>query len=118
MKYPIEFRTHVLTLRKKEGLTYEETATRFGIGRATLARWIKCVERKPYHRAPNKIPDDALRVDVETYPDAYQMERAKRFGVTVEAICYALKRLGVTYKKSLKTSKGERRQTAMLPTQD
>ncbi len=118
MKYPIEFRTHVLALRKKEGLTYEDTAIRFGIGRATLARWIKCVDRKPYHRAPNKIPNEALRIDVETYPDAYQVERAKRFGVTVEAICYALKRLGVTYKKSLQPSTRRRRQTAILPAQD
>jgi len=118
MKYPLEFRTHVLSLRKKEGLTYEETAIRFGIGRATLARWIKCVRRKPYHRAPTKIADEALRADVEMYPDAYQVERAKRFGVTVEAICYALKRLGVTYKKSFQPSKGRGRKTAMLPTKN
>ncbi len=97
MKYPLAFRTHVLSVRKKEGLTYEETAKRFAIGRATLARWIKCVEGKPYYRHPSKISNEALRADVEHYPDAYQAERAQRFGVTVEAICYALKRIGVTY---------------------
>ncbi len=118
MKYPFEFRQHVLRLRAKEGLTYEATAIRFGIGRATLARWIKRVERKPYRRDPGKIGDDALRADVEQYPDAYQAERARRFGVTVEAICYALKRIGVTYKKSAQPSKGRRRRTAAFLCKD
>ena len=56
-----------------------------------------------------------LTEDIEKYPDAYQIERAKRLGVSQGWLGYALKRLGVTYKKNFKTSKGLHRQTAYLP---
>ena len=49
---------------------------------------------------------DALARDVEAYPDAYQYERAARLGVSIRCVGYALKRLGVTYKKSLTSSQG------------
>ena len=39
---------------------------------------------------------NALREDVILYPDAYQYERAERFGVSQKAIDYALRRLRVT----------------------
>ena len=58
---------------------------------------------------------DALARDVEAYPDAYQYERAARLGVSVRCVGYALKRLGVTYKKSLTSSQGGRRQAYSLP---
>lgn len=44
---------------------------------------------------------DALRQDIERYPDAYQYEHAERFGVTQMGIWHALRRLKVTYKKTL-----------------
>ena len=40
-----------------------------------------------------------LARDVEAYPDAYQYERAARLGVSVRCVGYALKHLGMTYKK-------------------
>ena len=40
---------------------------------------------------------EALKQDIETYPDAYQFERAKRLGVSSGGIFHALKRLKVTY---------------------
>ena len=58
---------------------------------------------------------DALARDVEACPDAYQYERAVRLGVSVRCVGYALKRLGVTYKKSLTSSRGGRRQAYSLP---
>ena len=48
---------------------------------------------------PSKIHDDALRADVEQYPDDYQYERAARFGCGKSSIGDALKRLGITVKK-------------------
>ena len=48
---------------------------------------------------------EALKRDVEGYPDAYQFERAKRLGVSRQGIWYALKRLGVSYKKTLRHPK-------------
>ena len=39
---------------------------------------------------------EALRKDVIDYPDAYQHERAQRFGVAQNAIFFALKKLQLT----------------------
>lgn len=52
-------------------------------------------------RKPSKIDDDdALRADVEQYPEDYQYERAARFGCGVSSIGdAALRRPGITVKK-------------------
>ncbi len=115
MTYPIDFRRHVLSVRKKEGLTFEETANRFCLGISSLTRWSKDLEPKAYPLRMYKIDLKALEADVELYPDAYQHERAERFGVCQNAIHQALKKLNVTYKKSFDAPKGGRRKTAMLP---
>ncbi|NUF65501.1 hypothetical protein HUN33_19305, partial [Acinetobacter bereziniae] len=54
-----------------------------------------CSRSAPFHpsRIRSKINDDALREDVEKYPDAYQYERAARFNCGVSSIGAALKRL-------------------------
>lgn len=44
---------------------------------------------------------EALKKDIEEYPDSYQYERAERFGASQSGIYWALKRLDVTYKKTL-----------------
>jgi hypothetical protein len=41
---------------------------------------------------------EKLKLDVKLYPDAYQYERAERFGVSQRGIALALKRLGISYK--------------------
>ena len=43
---------------------------------------------------------EGLAEHVEKYPDAQLWERAEEFGVTPQAIFYALKRLGMSYKKN------------------
>ncbi|MDC9591889.1 IS630 transposase-related protein, partial [Xenorhabdus sp. XENO-10] len=53
-------------------------------------------------KPPTKISDEALIMDVKNYPDDYQWERAKRLGVAQSAIHYALKRLTITVKKTLR----------------
>lgn len=119
MTYSVDFRRHVLSLRKKEGLTFAQTSERFGIGIASLTRWNKQVEPKATREnRPRKIDLDALWMDVEKHPDAYQYERAVRFGVTPKAIWQALRKLGVTYKKSPSPSEGGRGQTYGLPGED
>lgn len=116
MNYPLKFRIHVLSIKEREGLSFDQAANRFSIGIATLKRWSKRIAPKPYERKKvRKIDLDILRDDVRAYPDDYQYERAKRFGVCPKAIWQALRKLGVTYKKSPSPSKGMRRQTAILP---
>ncbi len=119
MTYPILFRRHVLAVKDREGLTFSEAAERFSVGIASLVRWSGKIEPKPYRRKKGlKIDLEELAQDVRDHPDAYQSERAARFGVTPKAIWQALRRLGVTYKKSDATSEGGRRRTACLSQKD
>jgi len=67
------------------------------------------------HKPATRLDMDALKSDVQTYPDAYQFERAQRLGVSRSCIFYALKRLKVTYKKNTKSPKSVRRQKTILP---
>ena len=118
MSYPLKFRLHVLGVREREDLTLLATALRFAVGISTLTRWVKDPLPRPSGPHRGKIDMEVLARDIEDYPDAYQFERAKRFGVCQKAIWQALKPMGVTYKKSLTASKGERRQAAFLPVKD
>ncbi len=116
MTYSLDFRQKVLSVRARDGLTFDQVAERFSVGVASVVRWSDSPDIKPYTRTKHrKIDPDLLAQDVETYPDSYQFERAERFGVCQKAIWSALRRLGVTYKKSTEASKGKRRQTAVLP---
>jgi transposase len=100
MTYPLKFRQHVLGVQEREGLTFEQTSQRFRIGKTSLVRWHKKVEpAKNRNKAPTKISMEALAEDVKRYPDAYQYERASRLGVSKNCVHYALKRLGITFKK-------------------
>ncbi len=119
MTYGIEFRRHVLSVREKEGLSFAQTASRFSVGVASLTRWAKSPEPKTTREGrPRKIDLEKLAQDVRDHPDAFQYERATRFGVTPKAIWQALRKLGVTYKKSNAASESGRRRTAQLPAQD
>ena len=106
MTYSSDLRRHVLSIRKKEGLTYAETSKRFGIGVASLTRWNNKIEPKAHRdNRPRKIDLEKLRLDVENDPDAFQYERAERFGVHPKSMWSALKKIGVSYKKNNSSSK-------------
>ena len=49
----------------------------------------------------------ALAEDVKNHPDAYQYERAQRFGMSTRGMCDAHKRLGISRKKTLEYSKAQ-----------
>lgn len=119
MTYPLKFRRHILAIRNREGLTIKELSVRFGVGLASIVRWIKRIEPKTnYNRPAIRIDMNNLARDIELYPDAYLDERAMRLGVSRNCVFEAQRRLGVTYKKSPPTSKGRRRKTASLPNED
>jgi len=115
MTYSLDFRQKVVSTRAQEGLTMEETAQRFGVGIASLARWLKNIIPQETRAKPaTKIDMVALAQDIEAHPDAYQYERAERLGVCTQCVNYALKRLGVTYKKNSAASKSQRKRTTHL----
>ena len=116
MTYSLDFRRRLFSIKASKNLTFLETSKLFNISMATLFRWSKNIEPNRTRNKPStKIDMDALKKDIETYPDAYQFERAQRLGVSAGGIFHALKRLKVTYKKHTNASKSVRRQTTILP---
>ena len=77
----------------------------FQVGIATIYRWISCKKIRgnvqPLRRkyAYKKIDDQKLIEYVEAHPDHFLSEIAKHFGLTLQAIFYALKRLKISRKK-------------------
>ena len=119
MTYSLDFRRKVLSVREQDDLTIFEVSTRFGVGIASVTRWLKRVEPQRTRSKPaTKIDRIALARDVREYPDAYQAERAKRLGVSEKGIGHALRRMNISYKKNSTTSKSKRRRTLLLPGQD
>jgi transposase len=120
MTYDIDMRRKVLSIRDNEGLSFVEAGKRFGISKQTVYNWSKRLapkrtRNKPAGVAP-KIDMEALSRDVSAYPDAYQYERARRLNVSPRCVGYALKRLGVSYKKNPQSSKsGSRKAVYLLP---
>ena len=99
MSYSIHFRKKVLA-KLEEGNSIRDVAAQFEIDKNTILSWKKCVDiKRTRPRKPSKIDDQALRDDVEKYPDDYQFERAARFNCSKSGIGDALKRLGISVKK-------------------
>lgn len=112
MTYSVDFRRKVLEIKDRDGLSIEEAAVRFGVGQASIFRWTKRLEPCRTRNKPSvKIDRDRLVRDVEKYPDAYQYERAERFGCSQRGISDALKRFGMSRKKNVSASEGGRNRT-------
>src|SRR5690348_10640734 len=100
MTYPQRFREQVLKIRERAPLSDEQTAHRFGVGMASIVRWARRVEPKlKREKAAPQIDMAALAQDVQAHPEAYQYERAQRFGVSQRGIGCALRRLKISDKK-------------------
>jgi|AACY02.10.fsa_nt_gi Transposase. len=116
--YPLSIRKKILAIKEKEQLTYAVVGKRFAIHPRTIQRWQQRLEPKTTRDKPaTKIDMEALRRDVEQYPDHYQWERAERFHVHPWSIGVALRRLGITYKKNPAAPAGRRSGTYLLPDQ-
>ena len=82
--YQTDFRKKVLEVQNKFNLTIDEVAKRFDISRRSVIRWSKRIEPISDRNSPQrKIDLDALKRDVEKYPDLYMYERAIKFGVSL-----------------------------------
>lgn len=108
MTYSIDFRSKVLKVKQKEGLSFSEVADRFGISRAAVFRWSKNITGSNKRNRPwKKLDREALKRDIEIYPDSYSYERAQRLGVSASGIKYAKRLLGISYKKNLNHPKAD-----------
>lgn len=105
MAYSIDFRRKVLAIKERDGLSFEKTALRFGISESSVFRWSKRLEPcRTRNKPATKINMTELACDAEKYPDAFQHERAERFGCSQRGIGEALKRLKITRKKNVLSS--------------
>ena len=104
MAYSKDYRQLILC-KLEEGYSIQQLAEEYQISTNTIQRWKKFPERKKRQFTPTKIDDELLRADVDAHPDDYQHERARRFNCSQRAIGIALKRIGITQKKELNTSK-------------
>ena len=79
MSYAEHFRKKVLA-KLEEGYSIRAVAAQFEIDKNTIVQWKKCIaiQRTRQHK-PCKIDNDALRADVEKYPDDDQYERATHY---------------------------------------
>ena len=108
MTYPLSFREHVLSIRKKEGLTLSEASLRFGIGRASLVRWVKEITPKVHPARRRKLDLLSLQSAIIAHPYRYQYEHAAFFNVSRKAIWQGMKKLNISYKKNTIPSQGGR----------
>ena len=105
MTYSLDFRKQVLK-NIDDGMTFAEAAIFYNLSPTTIQNWKRRVHSKTTRQTkPYKIPDDVLLNDVEEHPDDYQYERARRLGCSKTGIYHALKRLSISQKKDLGTSK-------------
>lgn len=101
MAYSLDFRKRVMRIKEERNLTFEKTSEQFSVSMRTLFNWCNRIEPKTTRNKPAvKIDMGRLAEDVKKYPDDFQYERAERFDVSPNGILYALRRLGVSYKKN------------------
>ena len=106
MTYSADFRSQVIKSVKNKDMSIRQACTFYDISKTTLQRWLKNpVIKKTRDKPPSKIPNDALLKDVAQYPDDYMYERAQRLGCSKSGIEIALKRLGISQKKTLEHPK-------------
>ena len=89
--YALQFREKVLEVRAREGLTIAQVAARFDVGVASVVRWLQSpVPKARRNKKATRIDMAALERDVREHPDAFQYERAARFGVSRRGLGQAL----------------------------
>ena len=88
----------------REGGEKTHASDLYKVSRATIYRWLSQPADhkagKPGPKTSHKFSREALRAQLEAKPDSLQKELAAHFKVSINAICQALKRMGIVRKKS------------------
>jgi len=89
----------------RSGKSREEAAERFGVGVASVYRWLALprVEsfKRPGPHGGHKLDRAALGVYMKEHPDSLLKETAAHFKVSANAVWYALKQMKVSRKKNV-----------------
>jgi transposase len=99
MSYSVDLRERVVGYVRGGG-SLTQAARLFQISRVTLYRWLSApdLHPKPANERRRKLDKVALAAHVRAFPDALLRERAAHFGVTINSIWVALKKLKITKK--------------------
>ena len=117
MSYDKKFREIVLSY-VDAGESKTKVRVMFKLGKNTINQREKLraetgtLENRELDRKPRKIEAELLRADVQEYPDDFDKERAKHFGVSRSGLRYARVRLKITRKKDNKLYRTQRRRTS------
>lgn len=105
MGYSIDLREKALEYYN-ECKNITQTCNTFKIARSTLYSWINLhteqghLEPRVRKEYKTKIDYEELKGRVKEKPDAFLREHAEYFGVTIEAVWNALKKLKIKRKKN------------------
>jgi putative transposase len=99
MTYSVDLRKRAISF-VNEGGSKADAARIFGINRQTLYNWLESKDLHPKRCGPRrrKLDKAALAAHVQAHPDALLRERAAHFGVRVNAVWVALRRMQMTKK--------------------
>ena len=113
--YGISTIKKILFIKDREKLSIRKTAERFCLSPNTVFKWNKGLMPKSKRTCQaRKLNMEGLKEDVNKYRDLYQYERAEKFNVSQNCIHKGLKRLVVSYKKSLQTSRSKGRRAYIV----
>ena len=96
MSYSIDLRKRVIEYIEKGG-SQIETVKIFGVNRRTIYNWLhrQNLSPTPAKTRKRKLDKAALLRHAQQHPDALLRERAVHFGVRINAIWVALKKMDI-----------------------
>lgn len=99
MSYSVDLRERVVGY-VRDGGSRAKASELFKVGRTTLYRWLNSpdLHPRPAKERRRKLDKAALAAHVRDYPDALLKERAAHFGVCINSIWVAIKKLKITKK--------------------
>lgn len=105
----------ILLIKNIEKLSITKTTKKFVLSTRTVHKCYKGIISKGKRICQaRKLDMEGLKEDIIKHPDLYQYKRAKKFQVSQNCIHKAIKKLKVSYKKNLQTSKSKRRRALIV----
>ena len=120
MAHAIEIRTRAVELLN-EGYTQELVSKLLNVGTTSIKRWKSQISELGFikvfydtsSRVAPKLPPDKVGEYFKCNNDALLKEAAEYFECTPQAVFYACKRQGITYKKKSPATKSETNKSVM-----
>ena len=99
MTYSLDLRKRVVCYVRSGGLQTEASRL-FSVSTKTIQRWLarEDLRPSPAKTRQRKLDKKALAQHVRDYPDALLRERAAHFGVHINAIWVALRKMNIVKK--------------------